>query len=161
MTTPDPLHRSAEAQALLNPAFGAYLLAHSIYAAQRKKGQPMPWPSAFLVLPLVLPAKARDSLPGNSTVSLMAWADKNPLQHAAFAERAVSLTNLTRMSLRMAMRHQAVEVTPLGLRCPRKPMTAPDFGQEVAECARAAALVGRWLAATDPHRAYTALGVRP
>lgn len=161
MTTPAPLHRSAETQALLNPAFGAYLLAHSIYAAQGKRGQPMPWPSAFLVLPLVLPAKARNSLPGNSRVSLMAWAHENPLQHGAFAERAISLTSLTRMSLRMAMRHQAVEVTPLGLRCPQRPKAAPGFGQEVTECARAAALVGRWLAVTDPHRAYTALGVRP
>ncbi|MDX3533556.1 DUF6521 family protein [Streptomyces sp. MB09-01] len=161
MTTPAPLNRSAEAQALLNPAFGAYLLASSIYAAESKRGQPMPWPSAFLILPLVLPAKARGSLPGNSTVSLMAWADANPLQQAAFAERAISLTGLTRMSLRMAVRHQAVDVTPLGLRCPRKPRPAPGFGQEITECARAAALVGRWLAVTDPNRAYTALGVRP
>ncbi|MEU9031907.1 three component ABC system middle component [Streptomyces sp. NPDC048383] len=161
MTTPAPRHRSPEAQALLNPAFGAYLLASSVHAAESKAGQPMPWPSAFLVLPLVLPAKARNSLPGKSTLSLMAWADNNPLQQAAFAERAISLTGLTRMSLRMAVRHQAVEVTPLGLRCPRKPRSAPAVGPEVTECARAAALVGRWLAVTDPHRAYTALGVRP
>lgn len=91
----------------------------------------------------------------------MAWADENPLQNAAFAERAISLTSFTRMSLRMAMRHQAVEVAPLGLRCPHKPKAATGFGQEVTECARTAALVGRWLAVTDPHRAYTALGVRP
>ncbi|MGW1093948.1 three component ABC system middle component [Streptomyces sp. NPDC002596] len=161
MTTPAPLHRSPEAQALLNPAFGAYLLASSIYAAESKAGQPMPWPSAFLVLPLVLPATARNSLPVKSTVSLMAWVHKNPLQQAAFAERAISLTDHTRISLRMAVRHQAVEVSPLGLSCPRKPRPAPGFGQEVAGCTRAAALVGRWLAVTDPTRAYTALGVRP
>ncbi|MFD9535792.1 three component ABC system middle component [Streptomyces sp. NPDC060010] len=161
MTTPTPLHRSAETQALLNPAFGGHLLASSIYAAQSKREGLMPWPSAFLVLPLVLPAKARSTLPGNSTVSLMAWANENPLQQAAFAERAISLTGLTRMSLRMAMRHQIVEVTALGLRCTRKPRQAPGFGPEVADCAHAAALVGRWLAVTDPNRAFTALGVRP
>ncbi|MFE3121868.1 three component ABC system middle component [Streptomyces hydrogenans] len=161
MTTPAPLHRSAETQALLNPAFGAYLLASSVYAAQSKGERLMPWPSAFLVLPLVLPARARRSLPGNSKVSLMAWAEENPLQQAAFADRAISLTSLTRMSLRMAVRHHVVEVTALGLRCTRKPKPAAGFGPEVTDCARAAALVGRWLAVTEPHRAYTALGVRP
>lgn len=47
-----------EAAALLNPAFGAYILSHSAaaYAAAATEPQAhLPWPSAFLVLPLVLP----------------------------------------------------------------------------------------------------------
>ncbi|MFF5414620.1 three component ABC system middle component [Streptomyces albidoflavus] len=161
MTT-DSHRNVSETQALFNPAFGAYLLASAVSAATKKAERPLSWPSAFLVLPLVLPTDTRDSLPGKSTVTLTAWANDNPRLQAAFAERAAALTTYTRTSLRTAMRHHAIDVTPAGLSCPRtpKPPSAAP-GEEVADCARAAALVGRWLAVTDPIRAFTTLGVRP
>lgn len=161
MTT-DSHHHVSEAQALFNPAFGAYLLASGINAAVKKTQRPLPWPSAFLILPLVLPADTRSSLPAKSTVTLMAWADDHPRLRAAFAERAAALTDYTRASLRTAMRHRAINVASSGLICPRTPKpasTAP--GEEVADCVKAATLVGRWLAVTDPTRAFTTLGVRP
>lgn len=156
-------HRNLpEAQALFNPAFGAYLLASGINAAVKKAERPLPWPSAFLILPLVLPEDTRGSLPAKSTVTLQAWAHDHPRLRAAFAERAAVLTDYTRASLRTAMRHQAIDVTSSGLICPRIPKPASAApGEEVADCVRAASLVGRWLAVTDPTRAFTALGVRP
>ncbi|MFJ3301203.1 three component ABC system middle component [Streptomyces cavourensis] len=161
MTT-DSHRNVSEVQALFNPAFGAYLLASAVNTATKKAERPLPWPSAFLILPLVLPADTRDSLPGKSTVTLTAWAHEHPRLQAAFAERAAALTDYTRTSLRTAMRHQAIDVTPGGLVCPRTPKPASAApGEEVADCARAAALVGRWLAVTDPTRAFTTLGVRP
>lgn len=160
MTT-DFHHHVSEAQALFNPAFGAYILATGINAAVKKAGQPLPWPSTFLILPLVLPEDTRSSLPTKSTVTLTAWAHKHPRLQAIFAQRATVLTDYTRASLRTAMRHHAIDVTPSGLVCPRTPRPASAAGEEVADCARAAALIGRWLAVTDPARAFTALGVRP
>ncbi|MFJ6438760.1 three component ABC system middle component [Streptomyces sp. NPDC091416] len=161
MTT-DSHRNMSEAQALFNPAFGAYLLASAVNAATKRAQQPLPWPSAFLILPLALPTDTRESLPTKSTVTLTAWANNHPRLQAAFAERAAALTTYTRTSLRTAMRHHAIDVTPAGLICPRapKPPSAAP-GEEVADCARAAALVGRWLAVTDPTRAFTTLGVRP
>ncbi|MFF9150327.1 three component ABC system middle component [Streptomyces sp. NPDC014861] len=161
MTT-DSHRNVSEAQALFNPAFGAYLLASAVNAASKKAERPLPWPNTFLILPLVLPTDTRNSLPGNSTVTLTAWANEHPRLQAAFAERAAALTAYTRTSLRTAMRHHAIDVTPAGLICPRAPKPASAApGEEVADCARAAALIGRWLAVTDPTRAFTALGVRP
>ncbi|MFK4107127.1 three component ABC system middle component [Streptomyces sp. NPDC002176] len=161
MTTA-PHRGTPEARALFNPAFGAYLLASSIHAAAKKAHTPMPWPSVFLVLPLVLPADTRASLPARSTLTLSAWAATNPRQQAAFCERAAALTEYTRASLRTAIRHRAIDVNAGTLSCPRapKPPSAAP-GAEVADCARAATLVGRWLAATEPARAFTVLGVRP
>lgn len=157
-----PISRVPEAQALFNPAFGAYLLASSIHAAGKKSGRPLPWPSAFLVLPLVLPVDYRSDLPVKSTVTLMAWLEAHPHHRAGYAERAAALTDYTRVSLRMAVRHAALEVVESGLRTPRAPRPASAApGQEVADCARAAALVGRWLAVTAPATAFTVLGVRP
>ncbi|MFB4193394.1 three component ABC system middle component [Streptomyces carpaticus] len=155
-------HSTPEAKALFNPAFGAYLLASSIHAAAKKTHIPMPWPSVFLVLPLVLPEDTRSSLPTRSTMTLMAWANANPRQRATFAERAATLTDYTRASLRTAMRHRAIDIQTGKLNCPRapKPPSAAP-GDEVADCARAAALVGRWLVTTESARAFTVLGVRP
>ncbi|MET9977632.1 three component ABC system middle component [Streptomyces microflavus] len=154
--------RVPEAQALLNTAFGAYLLATSVHAATKKAGRPLPWPSSFLVLPFVLPADTRKDLPTQAVYSMSAWLNDHPRHQAAFAERAAALTEYTRASLRTAMRHQAIEVTADGLLCPRTPKPAASAGsEEVADCARRAGLVGRWLAAADPALAFNLLGVRP
>lgn len=154
--------RVPEAQALLNTAFGAYLLATSVHAATKKAGRPLPWPSSFLVLPFVLPADTRNDLPTQAVYSMSAWLNDHPRHQAAFAERAAALTEYTRASLRTAMRHQAIYVTADGLLCPKapKPAAAAD-SEEVADCARRAGLVGRWLAAVDPALAFNLLGVRP
>lgn len=155
--------RLPEAQALLNPAFGAYLLACGIHAAGKTGARsPLPWPSAFLVLPFVLPADTRADLPTKASRTMAAWLTEHPYHQAAFADRAAELTDYTRASLRTGLRHRAVEITGHGLRCPRALGPAgAEHGSEVADCARRAALVGRWLAMTEPVTAFTLLGVRP
>ncbi|MFD7757274.1 three component ABC system middle component [Streptomyces sp. NPDC059460] len=156
------IRRVPEAQALLNPAFGAYLLATSVHAATKKAERPLPWPSAFLVLPFVLPTDTRKDLPIQSVHSMSAWLNEHPQHQAAFAERAAALTEYTRASLRTAARHRAIDVTAQGLQCPRAPKPASAApGEEVADCARRAGLVGRWLAVIEPATAFTLLGVRP
>ncbi|MFE4254354.1 three component ABC system middle component [Streptomyces sp. NPDC056910] len=155
-------HRVPEAQALLNTAFGAYLMATSVHAATKKAGRPLPWPSAFLVLPFVLPVDTRKDLPAQAVHSMSAWLTEHPQHQAAFAQRAAALTDYTRASLRTAVRHHALEVTASGLRCPRTPKAASAAAsEEVADCARRAGLVGRWLAVVEPALAFNLLGVRP
>lgn len=155
-------HRVPEAQALFNPAFGAYLLACSIHAATKTAARaPLPWPSAFLVLPLVMPADSRADMPARASRTMAAWLTEYPQHQAAFAERAAVLTAYSRASLRTAVRHRAVEVVDQGLRVVRAPRNPVDLGAEIADCARRAQLVGRWLAAVDLATAFTLLGVRP
>jgi hypothetical protein len=154
--------RVPEARALLNTAFGAYLLATSVHAATKKANRPLPWPSAFLVLPLVLPTDTRKDLPTQAVHSMSAWLTEHPQHQAAFAARAAALTDYTRASLRTAVRHHALEVTAAGLHCPRPPKAASQApNEEVADCARRAGLVGRWLAVVEPALAFNLLGVRP
>ncbi|MFE9181328.1 three component ABC system middle component [Streptomyces sp. NPDC007126] len=154
--------RVPEAQALLNTGFGAYLLATGVHAAVKRSGRPLPWPHAFLVLPFVLPANTRKDLPTQAVHSMSAWLSEHPQHQAAFADRAAALSDYTRASLRTAVRHRALTVTGTGLRCPRapKPASAAE-SEEVADCARRAGLVGRWLAVVEPATAYNLLGVRP
>jgi len=154
--------RVPEAQALFNTAFGAYLLSTSVHAATKKAGRALPFPSVFLILPLVLPPDSRGDLPVQAVYSLSAWLTDHPRHQAAFAQRAAALTDFTRASLRTAVRHAAIDITASGLHCPRAPKPASAAGsEEVADCARRAGLVGRWLAVVDPVLSFTLLGVRP
>ena len=53
-------------------------------------------------------------------------------------------------------------ITATGLHCPRVPRAASQApSEEVADCARRAGLVGRWLAVVEPALAFNLLGVRP
>lgn len=155
-----------ESAALLNPAFGAYVLAHcaaAYSAASTSSEQVLPWPTAFLVLPLVLPPDSRRALPRDIRTSLAGWISEQPMVRAAFPQRAPALRGYTQDSIRFGVRHGALTLTRGGVQAMRKPATPRprDHGDEAATCVRAATLVGRWLAATDPATVFTLLGVRP
>ncbi|WP_328678007.1 MULTISPECIES: three component ABC system middle component [unclassified Streptomyces] len=160
-----PLTRQLpEAAALFNPAFGAFVLAHCV-AAHMAAGPslPLPFPSTFLVLPLVLPPDTRSALPRDVRTPLSGWLADNPVLRASFPRRAVSLTEYTRIAERFGIRHGAFVVRSGGLIVesqPRRP-NASAHGAELVECTRKAALVGRWLASMNPATAFTLLGVRP
>lgn len=155
-----------EAAALLNPAFGAYILSHSAaaYAAAATESEAhLPWPSAFLVLPLVLPPDSRRALPRDTRTQLAGWLADNTMIRAAFPQRAPALHAYTQGCIRFGIHHGTLALTGGGLRATRKPVK-PESSQpadEAATCVRAAVLVGRWFAATDTATLFTLLGVRP
>jgi hypothetical protein len=159
-----PARQLPEAAALFNPAFGAYVLAHCVVAHMAAgPSLPLPLPSSFLVLPLVLPPDSRAVLPRDVRTPLASWLADNPIQRASYPHRAASLTRYTRASQRFGVRHHVLTVHSSGLavtRQPRRP-NANSHGAELVDCTRAAALVGRWLAATSPATAFALLGVRP
>ncbi|WP_406109849.1 three component ABC system middle component [Kitasatospora purpeofusca] len=157
--------RLPEVEALLNPAFGAYVLAHgaAAYSTATSDQAALPWPSAFLVLPLVLPPDSRAKLPRDTRTTLAAWLGDHPVERAVYPRRAAGLHEHARASIRFGIRHRILVLTPTGLAAvgrPRRPAPAED-GEEAASCVRAAVLMGRWLAASDPATAFTLLGVRP
>ncbi|WP_371779141.1 three component ABC system middle component [Streptosporangium subroseum] len=160
---PSTRYRAIEAAALFNPVFGAYILTCAVNAAiKAEAGQPLSWPSAFLVLPLVLPEDTRADLPVKASRSMAAWLADHPQHRALFPQRAAHLTEYTRASLRTGVRHGALQITAQGIRCPRSPRKPSiDHGSEVVDCAKKAILVGRWLAVVNSATAFTLLGVRP
>ncbi|WP_405444442.1 DUF6521 family protein [Streptomyces achromogenes] len=155
-----------EAAALLNPAFGAYILSHcaaAYTAAATEPGSTLPWPSAFLVLPLILPPDSRRALPRDTRTQLAGWLTDNTMIRAAFPQRAPALHAYTQSCIRFGIRHGALALTDGGLRAARKP-AKPDPSEpseEATTCVRAAVLVGRWFAAAEAATIFTLLGVRP
>ncbi|WP_406085864.1 three component ABC system middle component [Kitasatospora purpeofusca] len=164
MPTPQP--QLPETAALLNPAFGAYLLAHcaAAYSAAHTEAEAtLPWPTAFLALPLILPPDSRRALPRDTRTQLAGWLADHALIRAAFPQRAPALHTYTQDCIRFGIRHATLTLTHTGIRTTRKP-TKPnqaEHGEETTTCVRAATLVGRWFAATDPATVFTLLGVRP
>lgn len=161
---PAPTRQLPESAALFNPAFGAYVLAHCA-AAYMAAGPslPLPWPSSFLVLPLVLPPDSRGALPRDVRTPLAGWLADHPIQRASYPHRAAALAEYTRASQRFGLRHHVLTVHGSGLAVTRQPKrpNANSHGTELVDCTRAATLVGRWLAATSPATAFALLGVRP
>ncbi|MFG2091933.1 MULTISPECIES: three component ABC system middle component [unclassified Spirillospora] len=155
--------RSPEAAALLNPALMAVITANAAWQYERASGQPMPWPLAFLVAPLILHKGTRESLPRTTRTHLSTWIGDHPVIRAGFPERARSLTGHVREGLRFGMAHGALLVTDHGALYGRLPNTAkPVQGGDAAHIVQSAGKVGTWFSrAEQPATLFALFGVAP
>ncbi len=145
---------------MLNPALLAVLLSSAAHGYEKAKDtkERMPWPFAFLILPLVLHRPTRTDLPKNTRTHLSTWIRRHPLLRAGFPARAAAMVPLTREGISFGMRAGVLHIDGATIRGDESKQTAGELGQLI----RAAALVGRWLATTDqPSTAFALLGVAP
>jgi ABC-three component (ABC-3C) system Middle Component 3 len=153
------LERPQVEATLLNPALLASLLSVAADSYEAKRNEPMIWPLAFLVPPLVLHGPTRDALPKTVATHLPTWIRRQPLVRAGFPQRAARLTPLTREGLRFGMKHGVLALEDGHLRGTLSP---PGTDNELAHLLKSGALVGRWLAKLDqPSSAFALLGARP
>ena len=149
---------------MLNPALLAVVTAAAASEYQRAEGEPMPWPLAYLVAPLVLHRGTRDALPRTTRTHLGNWVSQNPVIHAGIPARAQSLAEPVREGLRFGLAHGVLRVDEQGrligyLAAPEKKVAAPG---EVDQIIAKAGLVGKWFAKIDqPATAFAVLGVAP
>ncbi|MDN5745730.1 MAG: DUF6521 family protein [Nocardioidaceae bacterium] len=155
--------RSRAQAAMLNPALLAAITAAAASEYKRATGEPMPWPLAYLIAPLVLHRSTRESLPRTTRTHLGNWVSQNPVIHAGLSARAQSLAEPVREGLRFGLRHGALEVDDRGrltgdLVAPAKKAAPGEAGQIIAK----AGLVGKWLAKIDhPATVFAVMGVAP
>lgn len=144
---------------LLNPALIGMSIAHAAEGYRQREKQPMPWPIAFLVSPIILHRPTREALPVDTRTHFATWVTRNPHLMVGFPRRADAMAEPTREGLRMALRARRlvladslIVATSLG---------TPPAG-ELRQLLRSASLVGRWLATLDqPSTAFALLGVTP
>lgn len=155
--------RMPEVAALLNPAFTARLLFESTDGFSASNGDPMPFPLAFLTLPLVLHEETRQALPKDRRKRFAAWIAEHPWIVTNFPSRAAEMMELTREGLRFALRAEVLRITDEGgLQIGRAARPAlSSQSTDVASCAKAARLVGMWFQTTDVATTFALLGVRP
>lgn len=161
-------NRPLEERSLLNPAFCSCLLwqAATGYASMETAPALLPFDVAFLILPIVLHVKTRESLPRSITTSLAVWLTDHPLARADITERARVLVPYTKEALLFGGLHglfrlENSALTPLndlGLRI----INNNDASEEVQQCMKRAMFVGRWLArAGSPDTIMALIGVKP
>jgi hypothetical protein len=154
--------RPVEEARLLNPAFLAALIAAAAADFERTSGEAMPWIFSFLVPPLVLPARSRESLPGNIQAHLSSWIQSHPEVRVGFPGRVKLLVPLVREALRFGLRSGVLTIDGRGLRGTIRLGIGNRRTSEVAECFRAARFIGRWFGRRhDVKTIYALLGVTP
>ena len=168
MMNPRWNERSAEDQSLFNPAFCGLLLRTACkgYTSETLQPAAMPLPLAFLVLPVVLSQRMRDTLPTMKT-RITTWAASNPEHIAGFGDRARLMADVSREAIQFGCAQQWLVVSAPGLAVgpakfrPDPPKLATDT-DDIGACYVAARFLGRWLAkGGSPATIMSLLGVAP
>lgn len=159
--------RSRDERALFNPGYCANLLWHATRGHESVDGTGLAFEEAFLVLPIVLDRKTRETLPKGTQTSLATWLDMAPDLRARIATHAQLLVGFTKEALLFGGVYGLISITGgrvLGNQEWRKAVgkALRESSDEVRETAKKADFVGKWFAHAGSTATVLALiGVRP
>lgn len=153
---------TADVRALFNPAFLAGLVGRAAEGHQTHSEAPLPLAFAFLVGPMVLHTRTRESLP-RVNARLATWADGHSLLRAELRWRAPHFAELSRSSLRFGIRYGLIRMSARGIEATETVSRLPvPTTSDALDCWRAAERLGRWLPRAGPPSTVLALlGLRP
>lgn len=158
--------RPLEERALLNPAFCATILWHSA-SVRNGTSQPVGYEECFLVLPLVLPASTRESLPSTTTTPIAVWLDAHPIEQRRLVTRSRLLVPFTRAALLFGASRGFFEIVQGSLLADGKWQAKVKrfergSSAEVRACMQKAEFVSKWFLRTGTTSTVLAQwGVRP
>lgn len=161
------IERPREEAYLFNPAFCCTLLTAACAGYQEAPGRNLPFPVAFMVLPIVLHKQTRQSLPPTTRSSFPAWIQDNASLKIQFQERLVSLKPHTREAILLGISTGWLELIGQGdLSAPNGPSAANRtvrmLKEEAKECVQRAKFLGKWFASAGSTETTMALwGIRP
>jgi hypothetical protein len=160
--------RAIEEANLFNPAFCAMLLAKTCKEYTKKTQEPLPFPLAFVVLPIVLHPKTREALPYSTVTSLVSWTQEHRADLVQFGAHARVLMPYTREAIMFGVSNGTLSVVDSGGIDTGSAYVSPTerrtelFTSEVRDCLERAGFVGRWFAGAGTSATiYSALGVAP
>ena len=154
--------RPAELAYLLNPAFCGIILHEFLHWYQQAADRDVPYALVFLPLPIVLPARTRETLAG--TRQLQSWISANEPVRIELGRMTRDMLPFTREALVFLAQRKLVQLTADGdLHVPTRlrRLSATATG-ETLEMIQAAARLGKLAAiAGNPDTVYVQLGLRP
>lgn len=127
----------------------------------------MPFPLAFLVLPLVLHRATRESLPKTTATALHAWLQARPEARLGFAARARQLAPVTREAILLSGSLGRLGFGDGGTLLPAGKLgkgkaALLERSHSIKASVQKTKLVGKWFAeAGEPATVYHMWGVRP
>ncbi|MGE0793479.1 MAG: three component ABC system middle component [Candidatus Woesearchaeota archaeon] len=152
-----------EIRNLFNPAFLASILAISINSYQSKSKLAFPYFLSFLIIPLILHKKTRDSIPGRANAKLHKWINENPQIQLELANRIKGLNNKIKKGILVGIQGKLFNLTSDGrLNSLRK--ISPKIwnpNSEVIGICKKAHILGSLFSTMDAMEIYAILGVKP
>jgi len=158
--------RSTEEARLLNPAFIGATITVCAAAYQTDEHAGLPYPLAFIAVPVVLHKPTREALPRSISTTMASWLTEYPRVHIGFADRARALVPLVKEAIIFAsngdlLAQADAQLVPSDRRpsMRRYERVATD---DVKACLKKAEFVGRWFARSGDYATVMALwGVAP
>lgn len=153
--------RTPETAALLNPAFcGEVLLAFSQeYAQEDARG--VPFPLAFLVLPLALNERVCRAMHPKPPRYLHSFFKKQPDARIGFAERVRAYNSFSRETIQFLGQRRLIEFAGGRIK-PCGPSSSKNDRPDLAIHFKAARALARWFAAHDDVASiYLLWGITP
>ncbi len=154
--------RCREIAYLLNPAFCAGIIFETITSYYNEKKQQFPFPLVYLVLPIVLHKKTRESI--NSRTHMKVFLQRNPECLVGFAERAKDLVVITNESLEFLLKCNIIRFKngTLEVQGLLKKKLQNTMDDEIVDCYKKANSIGKWFARNGMvENIYQCWGVRP
>jgi len=159
-------YRSKEAANLFNPPFCCAALIATAVNYFKEIGQGIPFPLAYIALPVILHKQTRNTLPLNTRTSLAAWLEQNPIVKVQFYERAISIKPFVREAILFGIHNDLLYFQSGSLKSYLSDNKVKSFLQntegEARECIMRARLLGKWFAlAGSPETVMALWEVRP
>jgi len=159
--------RTKEESYLLNPAFCCTTLTAAMWGYADVKKHGLPFPLAFMVLPIVLHKPTREALPPSTRTSMAAWLMNNANARVLFYERLISLKSHTYEAIHFGILMDWIFPVADGLL--QTTMNGRDINRairtltdEARECVMRARFLGKWFAESGPDYTVMAFwGIRP
>lgn len=158
--------RSSEEAHLLNPAFCCINLIAACVGYSDSADRPLPFALGFVVLPLTLHRRTRESLPRSIRTSIPSWLQKNMDARLGFHNRVMALRPYTREALRYGLGVGWIKVDRSGGLSAAADIlvrqSIRSLNGEARECVTRAKFLGRWLGRSPSTETTMALwGIRP
>lgn len=158
--------RSQEQARLLNPSFLGLLVWACARGYSSTSADGLPYPLAFLSMPIVLHRNTRQKLPKTVRRTMAAWLIENTEVQVGFAERASALVPLVSEGIIFAANGGLLSLVDGELVSARRPRSMAGFlreaTNEVRSCLQKAEFVGKWLGRSGDYATVMALwGVAP
>ena len=158
--------RSPEEAHLLNPAFCCINLISACAGYSGSADRPLPFALCFVVLPITLHRRTRESLPKSIRTSIPAWLQRNTDARIGFYGRVMALRPHTREALHYGLGLGLIRVGQSGgLNAAPESLVRTSIRSldgEARECVTSAGFLGRWLRRSASTETTMALwGIRP
>lgn len=159
--------RTREEAHLLNPAFCCATVTSACAGYVESSDQGLPFPFAFMVLPIILHKHTRESLPRNVRTSMPAWLHDHAEVRIGFYERLMALRMHTREALHYGLAFNWIAIGDEGSIHCIIPTTlvnraVPLLEGDARECVARARFLGKWFGAAASIETTMAFwGIRP